>query len=420
MIHPFAYLFERFPSFVQTFCYREVREMVRQGMNPLVVSLRQPEEAPSLAEPLKIPITYLPAEKKLRSEIDLHLVARNLPSRVRKILKQRRSESDAQRIFEAAWLGPVLAEKNIRHVHAHFGGMAARTAWWLNELYGFSYSFTGHANDIFVEHDTPVTNAMLVKRAKLVVTETDFARRWMEEHHARAQGKIVRIHNGINIPEATPRVVANPPHLVSVGRFVEKKGFSELLECCHVLRDRGLDFVCTIAGGGPLEEELQQQIERLKLESYVRLLGPLPQAEVARLLSAATLFVLACVPEKDGGSDNLPTVVVEAMAAGVPTVSTTVAGLPEMITSDQDGLLVEPHAPAQLASAIERLLEDPAVAARLGAAGRETARRKFAIENTVRELKHLMVDRLRIPAPPPARAYDPEWHPVERKWWRFW
>ncbi len=420
MIHPFAYLFERFPSFVQTFCYREVREMVRQGMNPLVVSLRQPEDAPNLAEPLKIPVTYLPPEKKLRSEIDLHLVARNLPSRVRKILKHRRSESDSQRMFEAAWLGPVLAEKGIGHVHAHFGGMAARTAWWLNELYGIGFSFTGHANDIFVEHDVPVTNAMLVKRAKLVITETDFARRWMEKRHSPSKGKVVRIYNGITIPEAAPRPPAKPPHILSVGRYVKKKGFSDLIECCHLIRDRGLDFLCTIAGGGPLHEELLRQIQSRRLESYVRLLGPLPQAEIARLLSTVNLFVLACVPEKDGGSDNLPTVVAEAMAAGVPTISTTVAGVPEMITSEHDGLLVEPHAPAQLAAAVERLFDDPALAARLGAAGRETAQRKFAIENTVRELKHLLVDRLRLPAPPPARAHDPEWQPVQRSKWRFW
>lgn len=420
MIHPFAYLFERFPSFVQTFCYREVREMVKQGMHPLVVSLRQPEDPPEVAEPLKIPVTYLPPEKKLRSEIDLHLVARNLPSRVRKILKQRRSEGDSQRMFEAAWLGPVLVEKGIKHVHAHFGGMAARTAWWLSELYGIGFSFTGHANDIFVEHDVPVTNAMLVKRAKLVITETDFARRWMEEKHAPPRGKVVRIYNGITIPAPITPPPANPPHILSVGRYVEKKGFRDLIECCHLIRDRGLDFVCTIAGGGPLHEELFRQIQSLRLENYVRLLGPLPQAEVASLLATVNLFILACVPEKDGGSDNLPTVVAEAMAAGVPTISTTVAGVPEMITSEQDGLLVEPHAPKKLAAAVERLFDDRTLALRLGAAGRETAQRKFAIENTVRELKHLMVDRLQLSVPPPARVQEPEWQPVQRKWWQFW
>src|SRR4051812_39537611 len=108
MPHPFAYLCERFPSFVQTFVYREVREMVRQGMNPLIVSIREPDDAPDLAEPLDLSITYLPREKELRAEIDRSLEARELPGRVRSFIKKHRSERDSQRMFEAAYLGPML------------------------------------------------------------------------------------------------------------------------------------------------------------------------------------------------------------------------------------------------------------------------------------------------------------------------
>jgi glycosyltransferase involved in cell wall biosynthesis len=413
-MHPFAYLFERFPSFVQTFVYREVREMVRQAMNPLVVSIRQLEDAPDLAEPLDFPITYLPPEKELRAEIDRRLAARSLPGRVRRALKEHRQERDSQRLFEAAYLGPLLKERGIRHVHAHFGGMATRTAWWLRELYGITYSFTGHANDIFCEHGTPLTNRALVERAKLVITETDFARHWVEEHHPGAGGKVVRIFNGISMPEPARPDPAAIPRILSVGRYVEKKGFGDLIESCRLLRERGHAFECIIVGGGPLHQELQAQIERLALGDCVKLAGPQAQSDVAALLSTAHLFVLACVVEKDGGSDNLPTVVAEAMAAGVPTISTTVAGVPEMITHGRDGLLVAPHEPAQLADAVERLLRDPGLRQRLGAAGRETAGQKFAIERTTSELKHLLVRHLHLPVPAAARAVDPTLKPTWR------
>jgi colanic acid/amylovoran biosynthesis glycosyltransferase len=351
MSHSFAYLFERFPSFVQTFCYREVCEMVRQGMNPLVVSLREPDDAPELAEPLPFPITYLPPEKELRAEIDRRLSARELPGRVRRALKQHRSEPDSQRLFEAAYLAPLLQGAGIRHIHAHFGGMATRTAYWLRELYGLTYSFTGHANDIFCEHGTPLTNAMLVQRARLVVTETDYSRRWMEERHPSARGKIVRVYNGITLPPVPVDYPSLPlqPRLLSVGRYVEKKGFADLISCCALLRDRGVNFECLIVGGGPLHQALQSQLDQLGLRDHVQLLGPRPQTEVAALLQTAHLFILPCVPEEGGGSDNLPTVVVEAMAAGVPTICTPVAGVPEMISSGQDGhvmSLLSPRPPS--------------------------------------------------------------------------
>ncbi len=130
------------------------------------------------------------------------------------------------------------------------------------------------------------------------------------------------------------------------------------------------------------------------------------QREVAPHLAAPPLFVLPCVPDSAGGSDNLPTVIAEAMAMGVPAVSTTVAGVPEMITHEKSGLLVPPREPESLANALERLLQDPALAQQLGSAGRAVALQKFALHQTVRELKHLLVRRAHLPVPATARSLD--------------
>ncbi len=396
----FAYLFERYPSFVQTFCYREVEEMVRQGMDPLIVSIRRPDDPPECAEMLGGEVLYLPETEEIRRTV-------KLPRRVRWTVPRERREQDVNRLYEALWLGPRLRAQGIGHVHAHFGGVAARTAWWLRRVFGISYSFTGHANDIFCETDFPVSNADLVRAARFVVTETDYARRWMEGKYPWARGKVFRVFNGMAMEGFPARALADGvPRILSVGRYVEKKGFGDLIAACGLLRDRGVVFACEIIGGGPLEEELQAQIAGAQLGEVVRLLGPRSQGEVRRQLATASIFVLACVPETGGGSDNLPTVIMEAMACGVPVVSTPVAGVPEMIRNGQYGVLVPPKNPAALAGALEKLLADPPAAERLGGQGKAAAQ-KFAIEKTTAALKHLLVAQAALRVPAAARHHDP-------------
>ena len=404
----FAYLFERFPSFVQTFVYREAVEMVRQKMEPMLVSIRRPDDPGELAERLDVDIFYAPEEKELRAQVDAQRAARKLAWRSHKAIPKHRAEPDAQRMFEAIWLAPLLKKRGVRHVHAHFGGVAARTAWWLRELFGVSYSFTGHANDIFCDTDFPVSNEMLVSGAKFVVTETDYARRWMEKRYPFAVGRVFRVFNGIAMDRFPPRRPAGPvPRIVSVGRYVEKKGFGDLIEACRLLRERGVEFACDIIGGGPLEAVLREQIAVAGLEDRVRLLGPRAQAAVRDALAGAQIFALACVPDSEGGSDNLPTVIMEAMAVGLPIVSTNLAGVPEMLTSGREGFLTAPQDPAAFADALEKLLRDSQLAERCGEAGRTSAVAKFSSEKTTRELKHLLAQHARVVLPAAAMEFDP-------------
>lgn len=408
MPHSFAYLFERFPSFVQTFVYREAREMVRQGMDPWLVSIRRPDDPAELAESLDAEVFYLPESDAIRAEIDRLREEKKLPSAVHRAIPKARLEKDSNRAFEAAWLGPRLQEQGIRHVHAHFGAMAARTAWWLREMFGISYSFTGHANDIFCDNDFPVSNAMLVRDAKIVVTETDYARQWMQKNYPRSASRIFRVFNGIDRDFPPRQPAGEVPRILSVGRYVEKKGFADLIDACRRLRERGREFECLIIGGGPLEAELQAQIDAAKLGSCVKLLGPKPQAEVRQLLATAQLFVLACVPEAGGGSDNLPTVIMEAMMAGVPVISTRLAGVPEMIQHGDNGLLVAPKTPTALAVAMEQLMRDTILAEKFATRGHGAARANFSIDVTTRALKHLLVKAGGVTPPPRALELDPK------------
>jgi len=125
------------------------------------------------------------------------------------------------------------------------------------------------------------------------------------------------------------------------------------------------------------------------------------------MLAEAQLFVLACVVEAGGGSDNLPTVIMEAMACGTPVISTRVAGLPEMVDDGETGLLTPPNDPPALAAAMEKLLRDPALAGGFAERARMMAAEKFSIEKTTRDLQHLLVGRGRILPPEAARRLDP-------------
>jgi glycosyltransferase involved in cell wall biosynthesis len=254
---------------------------------------------------------------------------------------------------------------------------------------------------------------MLVRDATLVVTETDYARRWLEQKHPAAAGKTFRVFNGIDVTGFPARSRGSDvPRIVSVGRYVEKKGFPDLIEACRLLREAGRDFECLLIGGGPMEAQLRGQIAAASLTAEVKLVGPRPQREVRELLATADLFVLACIEEAGGGSDNLPTVIMEAMACGVAVVSTTIAGVPEMIGTGRDGLLVSPKAPAALAEAISRLLDDRPFADALAAKGQATAREKFAVEKTTAALKQLLVARAGVHEPGRPRS---AWRRV-REW----
>lgn len=403
-----AYLFERFPTFTQTFCHREVQGLLRQKMPLEIYSIRRPvDEPPQDYDPeILKSVVYLPEEPVVRAEVNAAKDRRELPKTAVRLLR-RAQAGDKQRIYQAAWLGERLKQEGIIHVHTHFAGLAARTAFWLHQIYGITYSFTGHANDIFCRDDHSVSLPELVKTAAFVVTVSDFTARQLKEAHPAAAKQVFRVYNGIDLERFQPST-GKRALILSVGRYIEKKGFPDLILACAILRDCGYQFECQIIGEGPMADQLQNQIVELGLQNRVSLEGPKTQAAIVHLLREARLFVLPCVVERDGGMDNLPTVIVEAMAASLPVVSTRLAGVPEMVEDGKTGLLVEPGEVANLAAAMEKFMESPELARSMGKSGAERARRIFGVETTTRQLKHLFVEFGGIEPGEDARALDPE------------
>ena len=384
----FAYLFKKFPVFAQTFIAREVEGLARHGCEPDVYALQPaPPGDQEGFDALRKRVRVLPAGLSLASDILRSGFGGNLP--VSAFLSGAWAGGGNRRRREAFWLGPRLRAAGISHVHTHFTGPAARTAWWLRQDFGISYSITAHANDFLSDADEYPGMERLLGDASFVVAVSDYSRRVLAGQYPRA--RIVRVYNGMRLDSALPPAPATPPLLVAVGRLVEKKGYPILIEACRTLRGRGIDFRCEIIGEGPLEDALRAQIG--DLAGLVSLAGPRTQPQIRQSLAAASVFVLPCVEEISGGMDILPTVITEAMAAGLPVVSTRLAGIPEMVVDGKTGFLVAPGDPGAVADAIQKLLSNAVEARAMGAAGRRHAESLFSEDVTIPQLLALLEER---------------------------
>jgi colanic acid/amylovoran biosynthesis glycosyltransferase len=385
----FAYLFERFPSFGQTFCHREVAELARQGITPLIFSIRNPRDEPLQEWDAHIVkrVHYLPEEKQLLDDVRRASKKRKLTQEIVTALDEWGRRTDFLRLYQAVYIGLRLREMGIRHVHAHFAGMAARTAFWIYRFFRITFSFTAHANDIFAPRDFEIGLDQLVDAARVIVTETDYAARFLRERFPYCADRVHRVYNGLDLAEfGRADFSTAPPLVVAVGRLIAKKGFVDLIRACGLLAERGKWFRCEIIGEGPLENELRQKIQQLELQDRVALAGAKSQREVRQRLAAANVFVLPSVIDPEGGMDNLPTVIMEAMATGLPVISTAIGGIPEMVIEDETGFLVAPRDAVALADGIEKLIGDAVLARKMGRAGHERAQELFSIEKNVREL----------------------------------
>jgi glycosyltransferase involved in cell wall biosynthesis len=171
---------------------------------------------------------------------------------------------------------------------------------------------------------------------------------------------------------------ARPLRALGVGRLVEKKGFDVLVEACGILRRQGVAVEALIVGeSGEHEAQIRRRIVELDLGAHVRLAGPMEQARLYEEYRRAGAFCLPCRVLDNGDRDGIPNVLVEAMACGVPVVTTAVCGIPEIVSDGVNGQLVPPDDPQALADALQRLAREPLFASRLASAGRETVRERF-------------------------------------------
>lgn len=360
------YVVSMFPCWSETFIVREIESLLHAGAEVRIVSLRRCNES----------LVQSRARALLPQVVYPHGSWRNFPAALARLRHPRAVLRFLGAAGKSLWKRPTELAKTLitwyrangligelrrfdpHHVHAHWATYPSTAAMLLAEQLGIRFSFTAHAHDIFLHAqllDEKIT------RAAFVATISDFNRRFLRNRSPAAHAaRLELVRCGIE-PAATVRrrlPDVDDVVILSVGRLDEIKGFSTLIRACKELQRRKFRFKCRIVGEGPLREELETQIRALDLNHRVELVGALASEEVERVMRRAAVFVLASQPGLRGNMDGIPVVLMEAMVAGTPVISTRVSGIPELVEDGVTGLLVPARDEASLASAIQRMLSD--------------------------------------------------------------
>jgi colanic acid/amylovoran biosynthesis glycosyltransferase len=219
----------------------------------------------------------------------------------------------------------------------------------------------------------------LFRRGDLFLPVSEDFRRVLERAGV-PHDRVYVLRSGISLERFTfdPRTVpAGRTTLLFVGRLTEKKGVAYLLDAMKLLSERGRDVELVVIGDGPLGEALRGRSRELRLEQHVRFVGKLPQDDVIEAMYAAHVLVAPSVTAMDGDQEGVPNVVKEAMATGMPVVSTVHGGIPELVEHGVSGLLAPERDSAALAASIEELLDHPERWPAMGAAARAIVERDY-------------------------------------------
>lgn len=403
-----GYLLRMYPRFTQTFVANEILELERQGADISIISLRLPNEGifHESCSQVKARASYVPQNlqggriEALQTQWKLLKRSRDLFRRIRS-LWARHKGVEWQHVLQAMHVVRWAKRNHISRLHVHFGTEEATVAMLANMLGSIPYSLTLHAFDIFRANVDKALLAKKINASQFVITVSEYNRRYMVEHLPNLCAEKIRVnYNGVDLDKFSCNGQEREAmSIFSVGRLIEKKGFVHLIRAVKRLRDQGLPVACHIAGEGREQKKLEREIKELDLSDCVTLLGRVRQSEVGDWLKRAGCFALPCVHAEDGNVDALPTVLLESLASGCPTVSTRVSGVPEIIDHGEQGFLVEPGDDESLAKAIHEVLADGDVAATFSAAGRRRAADRFDIRKNAAVMHGWLHDKTKDAQP---------------------
>ncbi|MGH9414801.1 MAG: glycosyltransferase family 4 protein [Terriglobales bacterium] len=392
-----GYIFSRYLHLSETFILREMWEMEQSGLEIRIYPLlrKKGKQHPRIAQ-LHAPVYWAPWVPltshfywwRRRPVAYLRTLA--------EVLWCNRSDANLWLGAVAFWgkavaIAAQMQCAGVDRVHAHYATHPALVAYIVHRLTGLPYSFTVHAHDIYCHR------AMLpqkLRAAQFVIAISQFNRRLLENAVPPPRPPIHVVHCGIErklyaaIAAKRSIMPAEPLRILSVGTLTASKGHRYLVDACAALLQRGVPFHCQIAGGGEEQNRLYRQIDHCGLGAEVELSGGASEAEVLQALAWANVFALPSIRMPNGKMEGLPVAVMEAMAAGLPVVTTRLSGIPELVVDGQTGLLVPASDAAALAHALERMC-DAALRRRLGTAASASVGADFELSSNAARLATL-------------------------------
>ena len=400
-----AIVLKGYPRLSETFVAQEIRELERRGFRAMIVSLRHPYDPathPIHAE-IEAPVHYLPEYahdaplRVLRAALALCRRAAfwTTLGRFLRDLRHEPTRNRARRFAQALVMVHELPS-SVRHYYTHFIHTPASVSYYASGISGCSWSISAHAKDIWTIGTRELRDKLA--SADWLVTCTAANRDYLSELDPSAT-KVHLLYHGLDFERFGENSEAlsqrdgsdpeDPVRLISVGRAVAKKGYDLLLATLAELPAE-LYWRFTHIGGGELLGQLQQQARDLDIDGRIDWQGAQPQTEVLAAYRAADLFVLPSRIAADGDRDGLPNVLMEAQSQRLACLSTDISGIPELIRHAQTGWLVAQEDPGQLRDALERLLRDPELRARLAEAGNLRVRETFSMQRGIDQLEILL------------------------------
>ncbi|MCU0490255.1 MAG: glycosyltransferase family 4 protein [Chloroflexaceae bacterium] len=389
----FVYTHEIYPQNGETWIRYEIEALLKRGHQVEVYATWPRTAGGPGVPPVEPPqrVVYSDEVPPLLAGLALGRLQSALP-----VIRQLLTASSAPRWRMRVLRAVAQASRCVRHFKAfqpdlivcHFAENRAILGCILAAATSTPYIVIMHAADVWKR---PAGLPVFLDTASEVWTISDYNRRYMQERYADLNWERLRVVRvGIKLAEFPfcngPR---QPEQLLCVGRLVPMKGIETLLHACARLRDQNHRFTLTVAGEGPELAALEALRASLQLNEHVRFLGGVASALVVEQLKQAGLFVLAACPAGNGEQlDGIPVALMEAMAMGVPVVSTTVSGIPELVQHGVNGLLVPPNEPAALAEAIASAWHmAPEQRQAMAHRARATIEQHYNVERTVDEIQ---------------------------------
>ncbi len=392
-----GYILRKFPVLSETFILNEILALEEKGVQVHIFSLGRTSD-PRFHDgvvKLKARISYIPDITDPKKIWNVH---RKFIKNKRKLYFKQLATSALSghpnfmwRYIQSVCVAREAKRLGITHFHAHFADNSTTVASYASNLTGIPFSFSAHAVDIF-KKVKPKELTRKVNDANFVVAISEFNKQFLQEVTKQKQDKIVRVYNGINLNRYKPPEVQNVKDtftILTVARLVEKKGLDVLIKACHRLKEQGMPFQCLIVGKGAMKAKLLDLINDLKLENHVYLLGAKTQLEVLDLYHQVHLFVLPSIIAADGNREGLPVSITEALACGLPVVTTPCTGITEAVQDKHNGLIVPCNDDLALSEAIKAMCEDEILYTTVKSNAHPSVKSQFNQDHTTTQLKSL-------------------------------
>jgi len=395
-----AYILARFPNLTETFILNEIIALRTRGLNVGILSIENSNDNRQQITHNLIPLCYYDKHFSLNKFVAHIYMASTLRYKYFMVLFQLLMKAntivgylDAIKKFSiSVFFLYQLRKYKVDIIHAHFLDLPTTVALTMSKLSKLPYSCSAHAHDIYTGKIEDISEK--IAACKFIVTCTAANKQYLSNVCQRTdQYKIVHIYHGIEGSKwdflPFDNEFTKPVRILSVGRLVEKKGFRVLLQAISLLTKRGVEVECSIIGDGPLLNQLKSIAAELNIEKIITFYGSLSHNDVKTFYKSCDFFVLASEISGNGDRDGLPNVLLEALAQGIPVVTTRVSAIPELVVHNYSGILVDAGDSLDIANQIIKLISDRNLRHYLSRNGRDLIEKKFDLNNSIVDLEYL-------------------------------